>query len=244
MRYKDKAALVTGSKQGIGLGIARYLAQAGCKVVLSDLDQAGVKEAAENMAAEGFQVLALSGDVSKKEDVKNMVEKTIDKFGKLDILVNNAGVYPFKPFAEMEESDWDQVIDINLKGVYLCCRAAAEVMEPGSKIVNISSIAAFKGFDGLVHYCASKGGVNGFTRALALELAGKQINVNAVAPGAIETPGASMDEEQKKQTIAMIPKGRIGTPEDIAKAVGFLASDDADYITGQVLIVDGGWMVR
>jgi NAD(P)-dependent dehydrogenase (short-subunit alcohol dehydrogenase family) len=244
MKFKNKVAIITGSKQGIGLGIAEYLAKEGCDLVMCDLELEEVKKASAEISKEGSRVMPLACDVSKKEEVQDMIGKTIEKFGKLDILVNNAGIYPYKAFMEMEESDWDKVIDVNLKGTYFCCQEAVKAMKPQSKIVNISSIAAYKGFENLVHYCSSKGGVNGFTRALALELAPKQINVNAVAPGAISTPGAAMEEGQEKQILAMIPKGRIGEPEDIAKAVGFLASDDADYITGQVLIVDGGWTVR
>ena len=144
----------------------------------------------------------------------------------------------------MSENDWDKVLDVNLKSVFLCSQSAAKVMKPGSKIVSISSIASIVGFPNLTHYCASKGGINGFTRALALELASKKINVNAVAPGAIETPGAAMNEETKNATLPLIPAGRLGTSIDIGRAVAFLASDYADYITGQILPVDGGWIIR
>lgn len=244
MELKDKVAIVTGAGRGIGLGIALELADRGCKVVISDISSDVIQKAAEEVGKGGAESLAVKCDVSKKEEADNLVKQTVEKFGRLDILVNNAGIYPYKPFGDMGESDWDKVIDVNLKGVYLCSQAAVKVMEPNSKIVNISSIAAYKAFQSLVHYCASKGGVNGFTRALALELAPKKINVNAVAPGAIETPGAVMEEEAKKQTVAMIPKGRTGKPADIAKAVAFFASDDSDYITGQVIVVDGGWTIR
>ena len=161
-------------------------------------------------------------------------------------MVNNAGIFPFVPFKDMKESDWDKVLDINLKSVFLCSQEAAKVMPEGGRIVSISSIASFVGFEGLVHYCASKGGINSMVRALALEFAPKKITVNAIAPGAIDTPGANVgsNEEVKKQTIAMIPLARMGQPEDIANAVVFLASDKADYITGQTIIVDGGWTLR
>ena len=146
---------------------------------------------------------------------------------------------------EMSEADWDKVLDVNLKSVFLCSQAAAKEIKNGGKIISISSIAAFMGFEGLAHYCATKGGINGMIRAMALELSAKKINVNAVAPGAIDTPGASMsDKNVKKQTIASIPWKRKGLPEDIANAVVFLASDKADYITGQTIIVDGGYTLR
>ena len=160
------------------------------------------------------------------------------------MLVNNAGIYPFKPFQDMQLDDWDKVMNVNLRSVFLTSQAASKVMSEGGRIINISSIASVIGFQGLVHYCASKSGVNGFTRALALELAPKNITVNAVLPGAIETPGAQMPEDTKQQTIANIPLQRIGNPDDIANMVSFLASDKSSYITGQTFIVDGGWTLK
>ena len=246
MMLKDKVAIVTGARQGIGLGIALALAKEGCNIIVSDIDQGDCNSVAEKISKEeGVKALGVKCDVSKKEEVDALVEKTMHEFGRLDILVNNAGVYPFIPFDKMQESDWDKVMNVNLKSIFLTSQASARVMQPGGKIVNISSIASLVGFEGLVHYCASKGGINGMIRALALELAPRKINVNAVAPGAIETPGASGGtEEMKQQTIAMIPAKRYGQPEDIANAVVFLASDKADYITGQVLVVDGGWTIK
>jgi len=244
MTLKNKTAIVTGARQGIGYGIVKALAQEGCNVVVSDIIQEDCGKVVEEIEKIGVQGLAVKCDVSKKEEVDNLVKKTIEKFGKLDILVNNAGIYPFVSFMEMKESDWDKVLDINLKSVFLCSQTAAKEMKSGGKIVSISSIASFVGFEGLTHYCASKGGINAMIRALALELAPKKINVNAVAPGAIDTPGAASSEEQTKQTIAAIPWARMGTPEDIANAVVFLASEKADYITGQTIIVDGGWTLR
>jgi 3-oxoacyl-[acyl-carrier protein] reductase len=190
--------------------------------------------------------LAVKCDVTKKEEIDNLVASAVKEFGTLDILVNNAGVYPFVPFKDMSEADWDKVLDINLKSVFLVSQAAAKVMPSGGRIVNISSVASLIGFAGLAHYCASKGGINGFTRAIALELAERQITVNAVAPGAIETPGASqgMSDDLKKQTITLVPLARMGQPEDIANAVVFLASPNSSYITGQVIVVDGGWTLR
>lgn len=242
---KNKIAIITGAKQGIGFGIALALAKEGCDIVISDIEQAGCEKAATEIEKLGVKTKAIACDVSKKNEVDNLISQTVKEFGKLDILVNNAGIFPFVPFTDMTEDNWNKVINVNLKSMFLCSQAAVKEMKAGGKIVNISSIASLVGFEGLVHYCASKGGVNGMIRALALELAPKKINVNAVAPGAIDTPGVSgSSEEQDKQTISIIPWARKGTPDDIAQAVVFLASDKADYITGQVLVVDGGWTLR
>jgi len=244
MILENKIAIVTGARQGIGKGIVLALAKEGCNVVVSDIIEEDCEKVVEEIKKIGVEGLVIKCDVSKKEEVDNLIKKTIEKFGKLDILVNNAGIYPIVPFLEMKESDWDKVMDVNLKSVFLCSQAAAKEMKDGGKIVDISSIASFIGFEGLTHYCASKGGVNAMIRALALELAPKKINVNAVAPGAISTPGAASGEEREKQTIIAIPLARMGMPEDIANAVVFLASEKADYITGQTIIVDGGWTLR
>lgn len=246
MLLENKVAIVTGAGQGIGQGIARALAQEKCQVVVSDINQAGGEKVAAELKRLGVKAIAVQCDVSKKSEVEALFQQTFKEFGRLDILVNNAGIFPFVPFAKMQEADWDKVIDVNLKSVFLCSQAALKIMSEGGRIINVSSIAAFVGFAGLVHYCASKGGINGLIRALALEVAPKKITVNAVAPGVIDTPGASQvsSAESIKQTIAMIPLARMGRPEDIAEAVVFLASAKAGYITGQTIIVDGGWTLR
>lgn len=246
MLFKNKTAIVTGSRRGIGKGIAIALAKEGCNIVVSDIDQKDCEAAAEELKEFGVKAIGVKCDVSNKSEVEKLFEKTKEKFGKVDILVNNAGIYPFVPFMQMQEADWDKVIGVNLKSVFLCSQEAAKVMPEGGRIINISSIASFVGFEGLVHYCASKGGINSMVRALALELAPKKITVNAIAPGSVDTPGANVasNDETKKQTIAMIPLARMGQPEDIANAVVFLASDKAEYITGQTIIVDGGWTLR
>ena len=244
MQLKNKVVIVTGARQGIGYGIALVLAKEGCNVVVSDLDQKGCEDVVKKIESLGAKALAIKCDVSKKEEVGNLINKSVETFGKLDILVNNAGIYPFKPFLEMTEEDWDTVLNVNLKSVFLCSQAAVKVMKEGAKIINISSIAALVGFPALSHYCASKGGVSSMTRSLALELAPQKINVNAVAPGAVDTPGAKSTKEITKQTIAAIPLKRMGVPEDIANTVVFLASDESNYITGQTIVVDGGWTIQ
>lgn len=246
MLLKNKVAIVTGARQGIGYGIVLALAKDGCNVVVSDINEEGCKDVVKKIESLGSKALAIKCDVSKKAEVDNLITKAVDTFGKLDILVNNAGIFPFKPFLEMTEEDWDKVLDVNLKSVFLCSQAAAKVMKEGGKIISISSIAALVGFSGLSPYCASKGGVSSMTRSLALELASQKINVNAVAPGGIDTPGANVgsSEETKKQTIAAIPLKRMGIPEDIANTVSFLASDKSNYITGQTIVVDGGWTIQ
>lgn len=246
MDKNEKVVIVTGAGKGIGRGIAHIFAKNGYKVIVSDINLEECLNVVKEIEDLGNEALAVKCDVSLKSEVENLFKETVVKFGRLDVLVNNAGIFPFVPFEQMTEENWDKVIDVNLKSIFLCSQEAVKNMKEGGKIVNISSIAASVGFSGLVHYCASKGGLNGMIRALALELAEKKINVNNVAPGAIETPGATgaLSDEAKQQSIAGIPIGRLGRPEDIANAVLFLASNRADYITGQTLVVDGGFILR
>ena len=240
-----KTAIVTGAKQGIGQGIAEMLSKAGANVVVSDRDGSGAEKVAKAL---GKKAIGIQCDVTNADDVEKMTDAAAQKFGSLDILVNNAGVYPFKPFLEMAEADWQKVMDVNLNGIFLCTQAAAKRMaaqKKCGKIVSITSIAGFVGFQGLTHYCASKGGIIAFTRAAALELAPLKINVNAVAPGAIQTPGVGkVDPKQLEGMLAAIPWKRQGLPADIAGAVTYLCSKEADYVTGQTLIVDGGWTLQ
>jgi len=251
MDLKGKVAVITGSRRGIGREIAEAMAKAGANVVISDIDQTDCEKTAQEIKEKyGQDTLAVKTDVAKKEEVDNLIRKTVDKFGKIDILVNNAGIAPFKPFIDLTEEDWDKVLDINLKGCFLCAQAAAKEMIKNKygKIINIASVAMGQmgiGFPNLAHYCASKGGIAGLTEELTLELTPQGINVNAIAPGVIETPMTKnllTDETTKKGILARLPKGRLGQPEDIANAAVFLASDDADYICGAVLVIDGGWL--
>lgn len=242
----NKTTLVTGAGRGIGRGIALVLADEGYRVVVSDLDGASASVVADEIIAKGGEAIAVACDVSNTAAVATLFQQASEQFGAVDVLVNNAGIFPFISFAEMTEADWDKVIDVNLKSIFLCSQLAARQMQAGSRIISVSSIASLVGFAGLTHYCASKGGMNGMTRALALELADRQITVNAVLPGAIETPGATgvLDPSAKAANLKNIPLGRMGQPEDIAHAVAFLASEKASYITGQSLVVDGGWVIR
>lgn len=246
MEFQDKVAIITGAAKGIGRGIVLAFAKEGCNVVVSDIDEPGCKDTAAEAEKMGVKALAVHCDVSQKSDVDQLIRKTVDTFGSPDIMVNNAGIFPYAPFADMSEHDWDNVLDVNLKSAFLCCQAVLKQMNEGGKIINISSIASFIGFHGMVHYCASKGGMNSLTRALALELADKKINVNGIAPGAIETPGATggMSDVMREQTLSAIPWREMGMPDDIAQAALFLASPKSRYITGQTLLVDGGWTLH
>lgn len=246
MKLTGKTAVVTGAKQGIGRGIALALAQEGAKVIVADLNLEEGQVVVDEIISAGGQAAAVKCDVSNREEVNTMIAKAKEEFGSLDILVNNAGIFPFIALEKMSESDWDKVMDINMKGIFFTCQEALKVMPEGGRIINISSIASLVGFSGLTHYCASKGALNAFARALALEAAPRKITVNNVAPGAIDTPGATgaQDEEAKKQTTAIIPLSRYGTADDIAQAVVYLASEGASYVTGQTIVVDGGWTLR
>jgi len=245
-RFKNKVALVTGAAMGIGREIALRLASEGAGLVLFDLSEKihGVVDEARKL---GVEALGVTGDVSRRVDVERLVSEAVKVFGKIDILVNNAGIYPFKPFLEMSEDDWDRVINVNLKGTFLVTRQVAPLMvkQRYGRIINISSIAGLVGFPALSHYCASKAGIIGFTRALALELAPYNITVNAIAPGPTETAGTKASTPQAlEQIVRAIPVGRIGKPADIASTVAFLASEEASFITGAVIVVDGGYTAQ
>jgi len=234
----------------MGKAHALKLAGAGAKVVVSDISLQECQLVAEEIKKMGGEAAAVKCDVSKKAEVDNLVAETIKKFGKIDILVNNAGIFPFEPFLQMPEANFEKVIDVNLKGYFLMAQAVAIEMAKNKSgaIVNITSIAMGQvgvGFAGLTHYCASKGGIVAMSQAMALELAPLGIRVNCIAPGAIDTPGASttkMTNEQRAAMLAPIPMKRQGKAEEIANAVLFLASDESSYMTGSTMVVDGGWV--
>jgi len=252
----SKTAVVTGGAMGIGFGISSRLAEAGAQVVIADVNKEAAEEAAKKLQARGWKVIAIPADVSKKEDVERMVAAAVNSFGGLDILVNNAGIYPNILLMNMTEDDFNRVLAVNLKSVFLTTKAAAEQMirqGQGGRIINITSIDALHPSSaGLAHYDASKHGVWGFTKNVALELAPHKIWVNAIAPGGIATPGvatlqkgmkvpAGVDMEKMLSTfLAKIPMGRMGEPDDIGKAALFLASNLSSYMTGSQIVVDGG----
>lgn len=250
MKLNDKVVIVTGSGSGIGQGIAIRFAQEGAKVVIADLNVPAAQQTQEMIKSIGHETIVTRTDVSCKAEVDSMVSQTMEHLGQVDILVNNAGVSGEIPFLDMDEKEWDRVLSINLKGAFLCSQAVARVMvkaKTAGKIVNIASVNAQVAGAGLAHYCASKGGLGMLTKVIALELAPYKINVNAVAPGIIETPltASSLGDPERRQALMRrVPWKRVGQPEDIANAVIFLASDQADFITGTTLFVDGGWLIE
>jgi 3-oxoacyl-[acyl-carrier protein] reductase len=243
---KGKVAIVTGAKQGMGKAHALTLANAGAKVVVADLDLAGCQLVVDEIKKQRGEAIAIKCDMSKKAEIDALIAETLKKFNKIDILVNNAGIFPFKPFLQMTEQEFEKVIDINLKGYFLAAQAAAKEMakQKSGSIINIASVAAIIGFAGLSHYCASKGGVVAMSKALALELAPLGIRINTIDPGSIDTPGThttTIDPKLREAMMAKIPLKRNGSAQEIANAVLFLASDESSYMTGSVMVVDGGW---
>jgi len=240
---RGKVAIVTGAARGIGKSIALKLALAGANVVIADVEEKMAKSAAKEISQKGSETISVMVNVSSLSSVEEMVKKTLDKFGRIDILVNNAGVTRDALVMRMKEEDWNLVLDVNLKGAFNCIKVVSPIMvkQRAGKIVNIASIVGISGNAGQANYSASKGGLIALTKTCAKELASRQINVNAVAPGFIET---SMTErlpaEVKERLSSQIPFGKIGKPEDVASAVLFLVSEEAAYITGEVVKVDGG----
>ncbi|MDZ5711687.1 3-oxoacyl-[acyl-carrier-protein] reductase [Jeotgalibacillus haloalkalitolerans] len=247
MKLEGKTAVVTGASRGIGRSIAIELAKNGANVVVNySGSEEKAKETAKEVEAAGTKALVFKADVSNADDVQAMLKETVSTFGSIDILVNNAGITKDNLLMRMKEEDWDQVMDINLKSVFLTTKAAARPMmkQRKGKIINVSSIVGVMGNAGQANYVASKAGVIGLTKTSAKELAARGINVNAVAPGFIETDmTGELAEDVQASMKQMIPLDRFGKPEDIAKAVVFLASEDSDYITGQTIHIDGGMVM-
>jgi len=245
MKLKDKIALVTGGSRGLGKAIALQLANDGAQVVVNYATSGDkAEEVVAAIQAGGGKAIAMKADVSNLEEVEKMVDTIYEQFGRIDILVNNAGVTRFELLISMERADWDKVIGTNLGGIFNCSKTVAKymMMQKSGRIINMSSVAGERGGRGQSNYAASKGAVNAFTRSVAMELARKNVTVNAVAPGVVETEMSS-EVIRRAQDIILnsVALKRLGQPEEIAKVVAFLASDDASYITGEVIRVDGGF---
>lgn len=247
MNLTGKVALVTGASRGIGQATAIELAKAGADIVVNFIgNEAVADETVEKIEALGRKALKIKADVSNAEEVQAMVDEAHAAFGHIDILVNNAGITRDGLLIRMKDSDWDDVLNINLKGVYLVSKAVAKIMvkQRSGHIINMTSVSGVTGNVGQANYAAAKAGVIGFTKTCAKELAARGITVNAIAPGFIETAMTDVLPEKIKEGIAAsIPFGRMGQPEEIASVVTFLASDFASYVTGQVLNVDGGMVM-
>lgn len=243
MELEGKVALVTGAAQGIGRAIALLLAENGADVVISDINLEKAQETAQEIQGIGRKSLAIQVNVADSKDVERMIETIVEEFGRIDILVNNAGITRDRLILRMTEEDWDAVLDVNLKGTFNCTKSAIRYMakQKSGKIVSIASVSGEMGNPGQANYAASKAGVIGFTKTIAREFASRGINVNAIAPGFIQTAMTDAIPEKARESLKqMIPMERLGRPEDVAQAVLFLVSERSSYITGQVLNVNGG----
>jgi len=247
MRLKDQVAVITGGAQGIGKAIATLFASEGAKLVLSDIDEALVQGTAAQIAKEkNVETLGVKGNVAQFADCEKLVDASLDKFGRIDILINNAGITRDNLVMRMSDDEWDAVIAVNLKGVFNVTKAAIRPMMKArqGRIVNIASVVGQMGNAGQVNYSASKGGVISLTKTCAREFASRNILVNAIAPGFIRTRMTdALTEDQKKKLLDLIPLGRLGEPEDIAKVALFLCSEEASYITGHIVSVNGGMYI-
>jgi len=240
---QDKVALVTGASRGIGKSISLALAKKGAKIVAVDIDLAATEETVAELKTLGVDAVAVQGNVTNPDDVDSMVQKAVEAFGRIDILVNNAGITRDALLLRMKDEDWDAVLTVNLKGAFLCSRAVAKVMSKQryGRIINIASVVGQMGNAGQANYCASKAGLIGLTKSNARELAKRNVTVNAVAPGFIATAMTdALPEKVRDELAAQIPLERLGSADDIANAVIFLAQVESGYITGQVIGVNGG----
>ena len=246
MQFKDEIVLVTGSARGIGREIATAFAKQGAIAIISDINAESCQKTAQEFIAQGFKADFAPCDVTKLAAVEEMVNKLLDKYGRLDILVNNAGITKDNLFLRMREEEWDAVITVNLKGTFNCCKAVSKSMLKArkGKIISIASVIGILGNIGQANYAASKAGIIGLTKSLAREFASRNINVNAIAPGYIKTDMTDqLKEEARQKILQAIPLQRMGLPEDVAGVCMFLASKNADYITGQTIKVDGGMAI-
>lgn len=243
MLLKEKVAIITGGARGIGKEIALTFAREGANIVIADINIQDLVQTEKDISSSGTAVLTNSCDVTDFLQVEQMIDKTLDKFGKIDILINNAGIVADALLVRMKEEDWDRVLAVNLKGAFNCIRAVSKVMlkQKRGSILNISSIIGLRGNVGQANYAASKAGLIGLTKSAARELAPRGINVNAIAPGFIQTEmTATLSEQARAKILETIPLKRFGQPCDVAKLAAFLVSEGAGYITGQVICIDGG----
>ncbi len=246
MQFKDRVALITGGGRGIGWEISKLFAAEGADIAICDVNKEALDKAKSEIESLGRRCLVFQADVTKQDQVGDMVLKILDNFKKVDILINNAGVTRDGLLVRMSEADWDMVLDINLKGVFNCTKAVAKPMmkQRWGRIINIASIIGITGNAGQANYAASKGGVIAFTKSIAKELASRNINVNAIAPGFIQTEMTKkLPDEYREQMLKMIPLNKLGEAQDVAKTALFLASESASYITGHVIQVDGGMVM-
>lgn len=250
MRLSGKVVIVTGSASGLGRAIAKRCAEEGADVLLADVDLAGIESLAKEICATGRKAVACKVDVRSKEQVRAMVDKAVAELGRIDVLVNDAGVVSYNPFLDLPEEEWDRVMDVCAKGSFLCSQAVLKYMvshKIAGAIIHIGSIAGFIAFTGSAHYCSAKGAIHQLNKALALEFGPLGIRSNVVAPGTFDTRMNARfldDPVLRADALKTIPVGRFGKPEEIASAVAFLASDDAVYINGAALLVDGGQLTH
>ena len=247
MRFNDKVIIVTGGGQGIGRAFANAFAREGAKIVIAEINETKARVVAEEITSVGFYATAIKTDVTDEENVNQMVKESIEKYGRIDVLINNAGILStieMKPFWEISTEEWDKILSVNLKGMFLCCKAVVPIMQKQSKgkIINLSSSTVLEGRPNYIHYVSSKAGVIGLTRAMAREVGDWNINVNVITPGATDTgiPRVSVSPEQEKEMITKRCIKRKQIPQDLVGTVMFLASDESDFISGQIINVDGG----
>ncbi len=245
LRLAEQVALVTGASRGIGAVIAQRLAQDGARVAVNyQASEEAARQVADGIAERGGEAVVMSGDVSKEEDADALVKSVIEQWGRIDILVNNAGITRDRLLLRMTSDDWDRVLDVNLRGAFLCTKYVMPhlIRRRQGRVVNISSVVGIGGNPGQANYAASKAGLIGFTKAVAREVASRNITVNALAPGFIDTGGMvdQMTEEARKTVLGRIPMERFGSADDVAEAVSFLCGPGSGYITGQVITIDGG----
>lgn len=243
MLLKGKVGLITGGARGIGKETAVLFAREGADIAICDINDESIQMTVKDVESLGVRAIGLKVDVTNYAQVEDMAGKVLDKFSKIDILINNAGITRDNLLLRMKEEDWDAVLNVNLKGTFNCTKAVSKAMikQRSGKIINIASIIGIMGNAGQANYAASKGGIISFTKSMAKELASRSINVNAIAPGFIKTDmTAKLSEELQSAMLKMIPLGRLGDPSDVAKLALFLAGDNSNYITGEVIKVDGG----